>query len=144
MAQSSLDCRTSIIHDSPASYFRIAVREAKCRAKLCEQYSQVLDEIALSEESLGKGIVKVTHKTIFCVKEVLTHIIQISSINRAHSREGWPTAVNALWDNVCSAEERLGKQHIGFSLCISHSISRELNEHWRVSSPHLDDIHNKV
>jgi hypothetical protein len=50
------------IHEAPATFFRIAVRESRARAKLCEQYAAVLDELATTEEVFGKNIVKVAIK----------------------------------------------------------------------------------
>lgn len=34
---------------------------------------------------------------------------------------------NKVWDQIATTMERLGKQHIGFHLCVSQSIARGLN-----------------
>jgi hypothetical protein len=42
-------------------------------------------------------------------------------------REEWPVVPNKVWDQIGTTMERLGKQHIGFHLCVSQSIARGLN-----------------
>jgi hypothetical protein len=47
------------IHESPGTYFKEAIREIRCRIKLCELYSAYLDDFANVEDIYGKIIVKV-------------------------------------------------------------------------------------
>lgn len=53
------------IHESPAVYFKEAIREIRSRLKLCELYSYFFDDIANIEDMYGKLIVKVIERIIF-------------------------------------------------------------------------------
>ena len=41
-------------------YFRVAIKEARERSKLCDAVSAFLDDYAHTEEAFGKGLVKVS------------------------------------------------------------------------------------
>lgn len=49
------------IHDNPSVYFKEAIRELRCRLKLCEGYCLFFDDFANVEDLYGKIVAKVTH-----------------------------------------------------------------------------------
>jgi len=114
------------IYEAPHVYFKYAAREAKARAKLCEMYSSYFDDLAFAEDVFGKNVLK------------------SGSSNRSQSKDQWPVETNNAWDQLYTTSERLGKQHIGFSLCISQSIARELYDHGRSSSRRVQEIETKL
>lgn len=60
------------------------------------------------------------------------------------AKEDWPVETNRVLDQIHITSEKLGKQHIGYSLCISQSIAREFNEYSKINGKKLNDLEFKV
>lgn len=52
--------------------------------------------------------------------------------------------MNHLLEQVHTSTEKVGKQHIGYSLCVSQSISREFSEYAKSNSRKIHDLELKV
>ena len=51
---------------------------------------------------------------------------------------------NRLLDQLQITTEKIGKQHIGYSLCISQSISRDFSEYVKSTSKRINELESKV
>jgi hypothetical protein len=59
-------------------------------------------------------------------------------------RDDWPIETNNVLDQLHVTTEKVGKQHIGYSLCISQSIAREFIEHAKATTKRISDLELKV
>lgn len=59
-------------------------------------------------------------------------------------RSDWPIGTNAAWNNTCVYVEKAGKQHIGYALCLSQSVSRSFNDSAREYHTVLQSIDNRM
>jgi hypothetical protein len=69
-------------------------------------------------------------------------VLQIGSNCRV--KEEWPVVPNKVWDLIGTTLERLGKQHIGFHLCVSQSIARGLTSLGSSISKQSQDLEAEV
>lgn len=60
------------------------------------------------------------------------------------AKEDWPVETNRVLDQIHITSEKIGKQHIGYSLCVSQSIAREFNEHAKTNGRKIQEIELKV
>jgi hypothetical protein len=59
------------------------------------------------------------------------------------AKEDWPVETNKVLDQIHTSSERLGKQHIGYTLSLQ-SIAREFFESAKSISRRIQDIELKV
>lgn len=59
-------------------------------------------------------------------------------------KDDWPMETNRLLDQLQITTEKIGKQHIGYSLCISQSISRDFADYVKSTSKRINELESKV
>jgi hypothetical protein len=59
-------------------------------------------------------------------------------------KDDWPIETNHTLDQLQTTTEKIGKQHLGYSLCISQSISRDFGEYARTTTRRINELELKV
>jgi hypothetical protein len=59
-------------------------------------------------------------------------------------KDDWPVETNHILDQLQTTTEKIGKQHIGYSLCISQSISRDFAEFAKSTTRRINELESKV
>lgn len=59
-------------------------------------------------------------------------------------KDDWPIETTRLLEQLHTSTEKAGKQHIGYSLCVSQSISREFFEYAKSTTRKIHDLELKV
>ena len=59
-------------------------------------------------------------------------------------RSEWTLSAQPAWENIFTITEKLGKQHIGFSICISQSVGRTFLNFAMDHKNKVQDIVNSV